>query len=301
MLANSQTALNRFLWSLPQPIFVLGFCALSASACLSGWIDPWVLFTLVLWLSFPVLLVAEWLMPRREDWNLDLTDLARDTFWVLATFLLWVPLYSKYYDPTIGALFASLRDTIGLTFSLQAKSVSGLVLMALVVILAAEFITYWLHRLQHRFLFFWRMHATHHHISKISVGRCDRTHPLEFIGLNVGLAAIFSLLGASEHVVAVAVMFKVTTVHLNHANLPLRAGVFGWVFTTAESHQLHHSLDYHESNTNYGCAVILWDRVFGTFSSKPEVDNVGSGSGKPLSIFTQLALPFFSDKKLRKL
>ncbi|WP_162926407.1 sterol desaturase family protein [Teredinibacter purpureus] len=301
MPAPFPQTLSATLRSLPQPIYVLGFTLLSASACLHAWVDPWQLFTWVLWLSFPALLLAEWLAPRRVDWKLEWRELGRDTFWVLATYLFWVPFYSVYYDANIEALFASMRESIGLTFALAANSFAGLVGMALIAILAAEFITYWVHRLQHRFLFFWRMHATHHHISKMSVGRTDRTHPLEFLGLNIGMAVIFSFLGASPEVVAVAVMFKVTTVHMNHVNLPLTSGIFGWVFTTAESHQLHHSLDFDESNTNYGCAVILWDRIFGTFSAKADIDKCGNGSGRPLPLLTQLALPFFSDKKLKEL
>ena len=135
----------------------------------------------------------------------------------------------------------------------------------------------------------------------MSVGRTDRTHPLEFIGLNLGPAVVLGFLGASGDVVAVFVTFKMVAAHVNHCNLPLTSGVYGWIFTTAEQHQLHHSLDYDESNTNYGCSVILWDRIFGTFSSKASVDRVGAGTGNKLSLIEQLALPFYSNKALRKL
>jgi sterol desaturase/sphingolipid hydroxylase (fatty acid hydroxylase superfamily) len=301
MSAIAANTKSRFLWSLPQPIYVLGFSILSATACMNGWIEPWTLYTWVLWLSFPALLLAERLVPRREDWTLDWRDLLRDTFWVLATYLFWGPFYGDYYNPHIEGLFTTIREAIGLSFSLQANTYWELALSTLIALIAAEFIYYWAHRLQHRFMFFWRMHATHHHISKMSVGRCDRTHPLEFIGLSLGTAIIFSFLGASPEVVAVVVMFKTTTAHMNHANLPITAGVFGWIFTTAESHQLHHSLNYKEGNQNFGCTVILWDRVFGTFSSKEEINQVGNGSGKKLSLTTQLLLPFYSNKTLREL
>jgi len=29
---------------------------------------------------------------------------------------------------------------------------------------------YWLHRIQHESMFWWRMHATHHHLTKMSAG-----------------------------------------------------------------------------------------------------------------------------------
>jgi sterol desaturase/sphingolipid hydroxylase (fatty acid hydroxylase superfamily) len=172
---------------------------------------------------------------------------------------------------------------------------------AMVGIFAIEFIGYWLHRIQHRFMFFWRIHATHHHITKMSVARADRTHPLEFLGLNLGAAVALAFLGASPEVVGVVLVFRMTTAYTNHCNLPLTSGIFGWLFNTAELHQLHHSCVYAESNTNYGCTVILWDRIFGTYSDKSAIERVGNGTGEQLSLLTQLTIPFRSNKVLRNL
>ena len=130
-----------------------------------------------------------------------------------------------------------LREASGFPFRLEADSVAGLLAAAMVGIVAVEFIGYWAHRIQHRFLFFWRMHATHHHITKMSVARADRTHPLEFPGLNLGSAVALAFLGASADVVAVVLVFRLTTAHVNHCNLPLTSGAFGLVFNTAEWHR----------------------------------------------------------------
>jgi len=54
-------------------------------------------------------------------------------------------------------------------------------------------------------------------------------------------------------------------------------------------------------NTNYGCSIIIWDRIFGTFSGKTEIERVGNGTGKKLSLWTQLALPFYSNERIRRL
>jgi sterol desaturase/sphingolipid hydroxylase (fatty acid hydroxylase superfamily) len=135
----------------------------------------------------------------------------------------------------------------------------------------------------------------------MSVARAERTHPLEFLGLNLGAAVALAFLGASAEVVAVVVVFRLNTAHLCHSNLPLVSGAWGWLFNTPEWHQLHHSCIYKESNTNFGCTVIIWDRLFGTFSGKSHIEQVGNGSGEKLSIVTQLLIPFKSDKALREL
>ncbi|NOX52496.1 MAG: sterol desaturase family protein, partial [Gammaproteobacteria bacterium] len=267
-----QPSRQAFYWSLPQPLFVFGFTLLAASALVTQWMDAQLLVAILVFAPIPLILIAERLIPRRDDWLLNWRDAAEDAFWVFATYLIWLPIYDEYYDTPISNAFALLRDASAFPFRLEADTITGLVVAAMVGIIAAEFIGYWAHRIQHRFMFFWRIHATHHHITKMSVARADRTHPLEFLGLNLGTAVALAYLGASADVVAVVIVFRTATAHVNHANLPLRSGVFGWVFNTAEWHLLHHSCVYEESNTNYGCTVILWDRIFGTFSGKTSVE-----------------------------
>jgi sterol desaturase/sphingolipid hydroxylase (fatty acid hydroxylase superfamily) len=290
-----------FLWSLPQPLFVFGCAILTASAYTYGWVSPVVLVTLMIWLPIPLLLVLERLMPKRQEWLLNWRELGTDFFWVLASYLIWLPIYAEYYDAPISRVFMALSHLVDFPFQLRAYSIIGTVVMAMIGIFAIELIGYWVHRLQHCFMFLWRMHATHHHITKMSVGRTYRTHPLEFIGLNLGAAVVLAFMGASANVVAVIVVFRTITSYINHANLPLTSGICGWLFNTPQWHQLHHSLNYVESSTNFGCTVILWDRVFGTFCNKKQVGVIGNGSGEKLSLWTQLTLPFYSNKTIRKL
>ena len=288
-------------WSLPQPVILLGFSLLVANAAITGWIDLPVLVSVLLFVPIPLLLLAERLIPKRKDWLLDWQDLTEDLFWLACSFLIWGPIYDDAYDTPISNLFALLRDSSGFPFRLEADTTGGLLVAAFIAIFVAEFIGYWAHRVQHRFMFLWRIHATHHHITKMSVARAERTHPLEFLGLNLGSAVTLAFLGASAEVVAVVVVFRLNTAHLCHSNLPLVSGAFGWLFNTPEWHQLHHSCIYKESNTNFGCTVIIWDRIFGTFSGKNHIKQVGNGTGEKLSIVTQLLIPFKSDQALREL
>ncbi len=292
---------HAFLWTLPQPVFVFTSTFLIASATATQWVDPKFLFPILLYLPIPLLLLMERLVPRRKDWLLNWRDVGVDSFWVLGTYLIWVPFYDDYYDTPISEAFSALRDASGFPFRLEADTTLGLVAAAIIGILVREFIGYWLHRAQHQSMFLWRIHAMHHHITKMSAARGDRTHPLEFLGLNLGSAIVLAFFGASDAVVGVVVIFSVTTAYVNHANLPLRSGVFGWLFNTAEMHQLHHSCVFEESNTNYGCTAILWDRVFGTFSGKENIERAGNGTGEQLSLLTQLSIPFRSNEVLRKL
>ena len=292
---------QEFLWSLPQPLIVFGFAILTASAAVYGWMDLGSLVGIAIFLPIVLILLVERVMPKRRDWLLNWRDLAEDAFWVLTIYLIWVPIFDKHYDTPISDLFVALREMSGFPFRLEAETIPGLVGMAMIGVFAVEFIGYWAHRLQHRFLLLWRIHATHHHITKMSTARADRTHPLELIGLNLGSAVALAFLGADEAVVAVVIVFRLVNAHLNHANLPLKSGIYGWFFNTPEWHLLHHSLEYDESNTNFGCTVIIWDRLFGTFSGKDSVDRVGNGTGDQLALLTQLTIPFRSNEVLKSL
>ncbi len=296
-----QSTWNDFLWSLPQPLISFGCAWLTATACVYKWVDPWLLVNVFFWSSFPIFILLEKIYPKRKDWLVNWKDMGVDTFWVVGTMLVWIPLFVKYYDPHISVVFHSLREAVGFTWSFQAETIWGLLFMAFLATLAMEFIGYWSHRLQHRFLFLWRIHATHHHITKMSVARTDRTHPLEFLGLNLGGAIALAFFGASGDVIAVTIGFKVAAVHLNHCNLPFKSGVYGWLFTTAELHQVHHSLNFDDSNKNYGCVMIVWDRIFGTYSAGNAVAAVGSGSGQSLSLWRQICIPFMTNRGLREL
>lgn len=290
-----------FLLTLPQPMLVFGAMLLVATAYATGWTDAGQLTSILLFCPIPMLLIVERLAPKRGDWLLTWKEFAEDVFWVGCVYLIWAPLYGDFYDTPISDAFAWLRDASFVPFQLDATTSLGLLGAALIGMFVSEFIYYWLHRLQHRVMFFWRMHATHHHITKMSAARADRTHPLEFLALNLGPAMTLAFLGASEAVVAVALTFRIFSAYTNHANLPLRSGVYGWIFTTPEWHQLHHSKERSESDTNFGCSIILWDRLFGTFSAKTELDAIGNGTGKALSIAMQLTLPFRSNETLRNL
>ena len=290
-----------FLWSLPQPLAVLGSAALVASAITTGWTDADRLTSIILLLPIPTLLVLERLAPRRSEWILNWRDYLEDSFWVLATYVIWVPLYDEYYDTPISDAFDWLRETSAFPITIHGDTTLELLALAFVTMLMTEFIYYWLHRIQHRSFFFWRMHATHHHVTKMSAGRADRTHPLEFAALSLAPTVVLAFFQVSGDVISVFISMRLTTVYFNHCNLPLRSGIFGWVFTTAEWHHLHHSLKRHESDRNFGCALIIWDRVFGTFNGNTDVVKVGNGSGDQLSLLTQLTMPFRSGDTLRNL
>ena len=101
---------------------------------------------------------------------------------------------------------------------------------------------------------------------------------------------------------AVAGAFSIWNGTLNHSNLPLKSlPVYNWFFATAQQHHIHHALVFEHSNTNYGCNIIFWDRIFGTYCGDENEGQIGAGKAVPLSIKDQLLLAFYPKEKLTDL
>jgi sterol desaturase/sphingolipid hydroxylase (fatty acid hydroxylase superfamily) len=294
--------LKDFLWACPQPILVVGFMILVANMVASNWIYRELFSAIMIVLPIPLCIFAERIWTKREDWLLEPKEMVEDAFWLASAGFLWVPLYTDFYRTPISAGFKSVRDMAPLNVSLAPTSVLGILGAALLVSLISSFIYYWLHRVQHESLLWWRMHATHHHITKMGCMRGDRTHPLEWTTLMLGTPIALALLGASDGVMAVTGAFGIWNAVLNHANLPLKSmPVYDWVFATAQQHHVHHAHERKQADSNYGCRIILWDRIFGTYCGDEEVGQIGAGKAVPLSIKEQLALSFYSDERLKSL
>ena len=304
---DSEAATNAFslpeiLWTVAQPILVLGSMFLVATMVTSEWMNHKLYALIMIVLPIPLLIAAERIWTKRKDWILEPKELAEDGFWIAFGVFLWVPLISGVYKTPVSEGFRAIRDRSPLDISFAPETVWGLVAAALLLRICSSFIYYWLHRVQHESLFFWRMHATHHHITKMSCMRGARTHPLEYLALGISTPIVLGLAGASDSVIAVSAAFGMWNGKLNHSNLPLISmPVYDWVFATAQQHHVHHALARNQSDSNYGCNIILWDRVFGTYCGDTEVGQIGAGKAVPLSIKEQLMLAFYPNKRLTDL
>jgi sterol desaturase/sphingolipid hydroxylase (fatty acid hydroxylase superfamily) len=104
-------------------------------------------------------------------------------------------------------------------------------------------------------------------------------HPLELFFLLLPSALMELTFGIGAATAGAAILL-ITQASIAHANTAMNTRWIGLVFTTNSYHICHHSADLAQSNTNYGCAAIIWDRVFGTFLDEPIVD-AGTGPTEP--------------------
>ncbi|MCP3729192.1 sterol desaturase family protein [Sphingomonas sp. MG17] len=155
-----------------------------------------------------------------------------------------------------------------------------------------DFFFYWFHRAQHRWL--WRYHAVHHSIRELNAVNAYHhiSEPL-FQMLFLLVPASLIAVEASYSIPAVVVVLHLQASYI-HSPARLDIGPLRALIVDNRFHRIHHSLDEHHFDKNFGACTTLWDRLFGTawFPAKDEWPDVGlAGVEQPHSVRAWIDLP----------
>lgn len=150
-------------------------------------------------------------------------------------------------------------------FDLRARLPAWAVLP--VAVLLSDFFQYWNHRLSHSWNVLWWGHITHHSSTEMNLSTGIRINWL-YRSYAWVLYAPMPLLGFGfEDFVASQAVINVYNLFM-HTRLNVPFGPLGWLLVTPASHRLHHADDPRFFG-NYGAALIVWDRLFGTYRELP--------------------------------
>jgi len=157
------------------------------------------------------------------------------------------------------------------------------------------------HLVTHKVPLLWRLHRVHHADVDMDVTTAIRFHPIE-IGLSMLLKiGLVYLLGPSALAVILFEIILNGTAMFNHANIRLPLwldSIVRKVLVTPDMHRVHHSVHRFEHDSNYGFALSIWDRVFGTYIAQPQAghDDMQVGlewqDDRPARLGWSLRLPF---------
>ena len=151
-----------------------------------------------------------------------------------------------------------------------------LALLASVVILDGAI--YLQHVMFHAVPLFWRLHRVHHADLDFDVTTGSRFHPVEILLSMLIKFAVIVLLGPPVVAVVVFEVLLNASSMFNHSNVRLPAfldALLRWVIVTPDMHRVHHSHLDHETNSNFGFNLSIWDRLFGTYRNQPEQGHEG--------------------------
>jgi len=175
----------------------------------------------------------------------------------------------------------------------------------LIAVVLLDMAIYGQHVASHKITMLWHFHRMHHADVDIDLTTGARFHPIEIALSMLYKIVIVLILGPSPEAVVIFEVLLNGSAMFNHANfkLPLALDrVIRMIFVTPDMHRIHHSVIHRETDSNYGFALSIWDRIYGTYNEKPKMghDDMTIGlpdyqSAKPTNIVWCLKLPFTGD------
>ncbi|MGE0675665.1 sterol desaturase family protein [Pseudolabrys sp.] len=144
--------------------------------------------------------------------------------------------------------------------------------------LALDLIIYLQHRVFHAVPVLWRVHRMHHADVDVDVTTGNRFHPIEILlSMAIKIAAVVALGVPAVAVVAFEVVLNASSM-FNHSNVALPARLeplARWLIVTPQMHQVHHSVEREETDSNFGFNLPWWDRLFRTYRAAPKAGEEG--------------------------
>ena len=192
-------------------------------------------------------------------------------------------------EPLFDALFGRLHVWGLPTFHLDNlwPGVTDLAWVSLLLYLVVfDLLDYWIHRGQHHFGWWWKLHALHHSQRQMTMWSDNRNHLLDDLLRDSLIVLVAQLIGLAPGQFVAIVAITQLSESLHHANLRLWFGRIGerlWV--SPRFHRRHHTIGIgHEARAatrvrrggnNFGVLLPWWDMLFGTANFELRYDPTG--------------------------
>jgi sterol desaturase/sphingolipid hydroxylase (fatty acid hydroxylase superfamily) len=131
--------------------------------------------------------------------------------------------------------------------------------------LAMDFLSYWMHRVEHTSRLFWAVHVTHHSSTYFNLTTGIRSSVLQPL-YRFGFFAPLCLAGFGAMDIWLVFAASQLYGHLMHTRHTGRLPGWDGVFVTPSHHRVHHASNVCYLDKNMGVVLIVWDRLFGTFA-----------------------------------
>ena len=154
-------------------------------------------------------------------------------------------------------------------------------------IIGWDFLYYWNHRLQHESRFMWAIHVVHHSSEHYNLSTALRQPVAENFGLFLPFG-VMAWLGIRPRIIETARAINLIYQFWIHTEAIERLGPAEEVFNTPSHHRVHHGVQPQYLDRNHGGILIVWDRLFGTFTREGE--RVRYGLTRNIATFNPLRI-----------
>ena len=216
----------------------------------------------------------------RDEWGLDLAYFCFNHL-AISAILIYANYHVSHFNWAVSDDFQTMIQSL------------PVILQVALIIIAADFVLYWEHRLYHENQFLWPIHAVHHSVENLDWLAGSRGHFIQVFTERAMVMVPLYLLGVDEAALNIYVIFAALQAVLIHCNTRIRFGWLKYIFVTPQFHHWHHSSEKPAIDTNYSAHIVLFDRLFGTYHMPDEHWPAHYGTTKkiPSTYFGQLIHP----------
>jgi sterol desaturase/sphingolipid hydroxylase (fatty acid hydroxylase superfamily) len=144
---------------------------------------------------------------------------------------------------------------------------------------------YWNHRFQHEIRAMWAIHVPHHSSERYNLSTALRQPVAGAFGVWVPYGAV-ARIGVRPSIIETSRALNLIYQYWIHTDTIRSLGPAEEVLNTPSHHRVHHGSNRRYIDRNHAGILIVWDRLFGTFSrEEPDEDPVIYGLTKNIDTF----------------
>lgn len=187
----------------------------------------------------------------RDEWGLDLFYFCFNHL-AISAILIYANYQVSHFDWAVSASLQTLIQSM------------PILLQVCLIIVAADFVLYWEHRLYHEVKLLWPVHAVHHSVENMDWLAGSRGHFIQVFSERALVMIPLYLFGFDESALNIYVTFAALQAVLIHCNTSLSFGFLKYIIVTPQFHHWHHSSEKPAIDTNYSAHTVLFDWLFNT-------------------------------------
>lgn len=178
-----------------------------------------------------------------------------------------VGIAERFINLFVGGLFYSVFVYVYQNYALFDIPKQGYVGLFLLVL--ADLVWYWYHRLGHQINLFWAAHIVHHHSDEFNFTAATRITTIQAF-IRTPFWCLMPLLGFHPDQVMLVLVFHGMYSFFTHTQVFNVPKWFEYILITPSLHGVHHASNEKYLDKNFGDVFVFWDKIFGTFQQEKE-------------------------------
>lgn len=135
--------------------------------------------------------------------------------------------------------------------------------------LATDLVWYWYHRFAHEINILWAAHIVHHQSEDFNYTVSARITVFQ-AAIRCAFWGVLPLIGFPAPMISALLLVHGLYPFFIHTQTIGKLGWIEYLFVTPSHHRVHHSSNPQYLDKNYGDVLIIWDKMFGTFTEEKE-------------------------------